>query len=186
MLDLNVLLQLMMCCSKHATCITLNTGLPNALSHDYSIPLMFWRNRGNYHIRLSPSWFIARCWLSNKSIILSWLICYHTIKIPASYWVFFSYMLSELLFLFKSITTVITELHKFSQSIHTWRLDERRLRSSKISGESWWEECHTWRRDFMAFKETTPETRCGECARIFDIEYDSDNTWKGITQENKL
>ena len=31
----------------------------------------------------------------------------------------------------------------------------------------------------MAFKETTPEIRCGECARIFDIEYGSDKHMEG-------
>ena len=79
MLDLNVPLQLMMCCSKHATCITLNTGLPNALSHDYSILLRVWSNRGNHHIHLSPSWFIAGGWLSVKSTdFLVWSVSHRS------------------------------------------------------------------------------------------------------------
>ena len=31
----------------------------------------------------------------------------------------------------------------------------------------------------MAFNETTPEIRCGECAGIFDIEYELDKHMEG-------
>ena len=110
MLDLNVPLQLIMCSSKHATCITVEywssqcsfSGLFNSpdglkeswqLSHS-SFPFLIHR------------WGLVISQVNRPSC----LICITQIQMLTSYWVFFSYMLSELFFLFKSFPTSITEL----------------------------------------------------------------------------